>query len=98
MGRPPLPMGRMTDAEYARRYRAKHRERINRARRKATIQAAPALPEGKLLVRLTQLDAPLPNLALARLAGYHRERGDQIFFSRSPYRSPTEPDYHIVYG
>lgn len=49
-------------------------------------------------VRLTQLDGKLPNLALMKLARHHRERGDGVHFSRSPYRSMLEPAYGRVYG
>jgi hypothetical protein len=88
----------MSDADYARRYRERHRERINSARRKPVTPATPALPEGRLRVRLTQLDGVLPNLALMKLSAWHKARGDQVHFSRSPYRSPTEPPYDRVYG
>jgi len=33
-----------------------------------------------------------------RLAAFHRERGDELWFSRSPYRGLDEPDYDRVYG
>jgi hypothetical protein len=49
-------------------------------------------------VRLTQLDGKLPNLALMRLAALHRGRGDEVRFTRSPYRQLDEPDYDRVYG
>ena len=49
-------------------------------------------------IRLTQLDGKLPNLALMRLAHHHRERGDDVHFTRSPYRHLDEPKYDIVYG
>lgn len=51
-----------------------------------------------MIVRLTQLDGKLPNLALMRLASYHRDLGDVVRFSRSPYRQLDEPDYDRVYG
>lgn len=50
------------------------------------------------VVRLTQLDGKLPNLALMKLAHYHRARGDDLHFSRSPYRDMLEPAYDRVYG
>ena len=49
-------------------------------------------------VRLTQIDGTLPNLALMRLASFHRERGDAITFTRSVRRDMFEPDYGRVYG
>jgi hypothetical protein len=102
MSRPRLdPTAPLTAAERARRYRQAHAEKVNITRRKQRHAAKlklPALPEGRLRVRLTQLDAPLPLLSLARLAAYHKARGDEVHFSRSPYRSPTEPDYDVVYG
>lgn len=49
-------------------------------------------------VRLTQLDGKLPNLALMRLAAFHRDRGDDLHFYRTPYRQLGEPEYSAVYG
>jgi hypothetical protein len=49
-------------------------------------------------VRITQLDGALPNLALARLAAWHRERGDRVHFSRSATPGLFEPAYSKVYG
>ncbi len=49
-------------------------------------------------VRLTQIDGPLPNLALMRLAHWHRSRGDEVHFTRSPYKHLFEPEYDAVYG
>ncbi|HKW23537.1 MAG TPA: hypothetical protein VJO13_19300 [Ktedonobacterales bacterium] len=49
-------------------------------------------------VRLTQLDGVLPNLALMKLSAHHRDHGDEVTFSRSPYRSMLESDYDRVYG
>lgn len=49
-------------------------------------------------VRVTQLDGKLPNLALMRLSAWHRERGDELRYSHSPYRGLDEPDYDRVYG
>jgi hypothetical protein len=90
----------MSDADYARRYRGKHRDRINRTRRKQrrAVKFALCLPDGRQRVRITQLDGKLPNLALMRLSAFHRARSDEVHFSRSPYRSPTEPCYDRVYG
>lgn len=50
-------------------------------------------------VRLTQLDGALPNLALMRLASYHRERGDEIHVTRHIEPDLFEhPTYDRVYG
>lgn len=49
-------------------------------------------------VRITQLDGKLPNLALMRLAAFHRAKGDEIVFTRSPHRGMFEPDYGHVYA
>lgn len=49
-------------------------------------------------VRLTQLDGKLPNIALMRLAAWHRGRDDDVHFTRSPYRQLGEPPYDRVYG
>ena len=49
-------------------------------------------------VRLTQLDGKLPNLALMRLAAWHRSRGDKLYFETSPTRGIFEPEYGAVYG
>src|SRR5215218_3448372 len=50
------------------------------------------------VVRLTQIDGKFPNLVLMRLAAFHRARGDEIRFTRSPYRHLDEPVYDAVYG
>ena len=49
-------------------------------------------------VRITQLDGKLPNLALMRLSHFHRGRGDEVIFTRSPYRHLGESAYDRVYG
>jgi hypothetical protein len=51
-----------------------------------------------MTVRLTQLDGTLPNLALMKLAQFHRASRDHVYFSRSPYRGLMEPEYDRVYG
>ena len=50
------------------------------------------------MVRLTQLDGKMPNLALMKLAAYHRERGDEVVLSRNARRDMFEPEYDRVYG
>lgn len=49
-------------------------------------------------VRLTQIDGKLPNLALMKLAHWHRQRGDELVFSRCVDRELGEGDYDRVYG
>jgi hypothetical protein len=49
-------------------------------------------------VRLTQIDGKLPNLALMKLAHYHRERGDELHFTKAIERDMLEPRYDRVYG
>ncbi|MEO5331340.1 MAG: hypothetical protein H7839_04900 [Magnetococcus sp. YQC-5] len=53
---------------------------------------------GGMIIRLTQLDGKLPNLALMRLASFHRARGDEVVFTRDPVRGLFEPRYDQVYG
>jgi hypothetical protein len=65
-----------------------HRRRPPRFRRRRGVQ----------IFRLSQLDGTLANLALMRLAAFHRARGDDIVFTRSPYRDRREPSYASVYG
>jgi len=59
------------------------------------------------IVRLTQIDAPkskdvspvFPNLALMKLAHWHRARGDEVVFTNSVFKDLFEPDhYDHVYG
>lgn len=49
-------------------------------------------------IRLTQLDGKLPNLALMKLAHYHRERGDELHFSKHIERDLFEPSFGRVYA
>src|SRR5215831_14907323 len=49
-------------------------------------------------VRLTQLDGKLPNLALMKLAHWHRAKGDEIEFTKDIRHSLLEPRYDKVYG
>ena len=53
---------------------------------------------GAMTVRLTHIDGKLPNLALMRLAHWHRSQGDEIHFTRSVRRGLFEPAYDRVYG
>jgi hypothetical protein len=49
-------------------------------------------------VRLTQLDGKLPNLALMKLAYYHREQGDEVYFEKDPLPTMFEEKPDIAYG
>jgi hypothetical protein len=49
-------------------------------------------------VRLTQIDGKLPNLALMKLAHWHRSRGDGVYFTKHVERGLMETDYSRVYG
>ena len=49
-------------------------------------------------VRITQIDGKLPNLALMRLAAWHRDLGDEIVFSRSVEHHATDGGFDVVYG
>ena len=49
-------------------------------------------------VRLTQLDGKLPNLALMKLAHYHRAHSDEVHLARTPTPTLFEPEYDMVYG
>lgn len=49
-------------------------------------------------IRLTQLDGKLPNLALMRLAAFHRDRGDEVMFTRHAAKDMLEGQYDRVYG
>jgi hypothetical protein len=49
-------------------------------------------------VRITQIDGKLPNLALMKLARWHRDHGDVIHFTKHVARDMLEPEYDYVYG
>ena len=49
-------------------------------------------------IRLTQIDGALPNLALMKLAHWHKARGDQVHVTRSIQPELFEPAYDRVYG
>lgn len=51
-----------------------------------------------LTVRLTQIDGKLPNLALMKLASWHRTRGDRVYFTRRVHPEMFEPAYDRVYA
>lgn len=48
-------------------------------------------------IRISQLDGKLPNLALMRLASWHKSRGDDVRWERGP-RPIQEPQYDLVYA
>lgn len=49
-------------------------------------------------VRLTHLDGKLPNIALMRLAHWHRQKGDEVHLARTPSPTMFEPEYDVVYA
>ena len=49
-------------------------------------------------VRLTHIDGKLPNLALMKLAHWHRSQGDEVHFARTPTPTLWEPVYDRVYS
>ena len=52
-----------------------------------------------LNVRITQIDGALPNVALMRIASWHKAKGDVVTVTRHIERSLFEPaDYDAVYG
>jgi hypothetical protein len=51
-----------------------------------------------VIVRLTQIDGKLPNLALMKIAYQHRQLGHDLHFSKSIFRDMLEPAYLRVYG
>jgi hypothetical protein len=50
------------------------------------------------MVRITQIDGKLPNVALMKLAHWHKARGDNVTVTRQLERDLFEPDYDRVYG
>lgn len=50
------------------------------------------------VIRLTQIDGSMPNLALMKLAHWHRSLGDEVIFTRQIERDLFEPEYDKVYG
>jgi hypothetical protein len=49
-------------------------------------------------VRITQIDGALPNLALMKIAGFHRARGDEVVVTRRIDPDLFEPSFDRVYG
>jgi len=50
------------------------------------------------VIRLTQIDGKLPNLALMKLAHWHKSKGDDVIFKESILKDMFEPHYDTVYG
>ena len=50
------------------------------------------------VIRLTQVDGKLPNLALMTISRHHRDRGDEVHFTKQVERGMFEPAYDRVYG
>lgn len=51
-----------------------------------------------MIVRLTQIDGALPNLALMKLAHWHKSNGDMVITTKSIDAASGEPKYDVVYG
>lgn len=51
-----------------------------------------------MIVRLTQIDGALPNLALMKLAHWHKAQGDTVNVTRHIEPDMFEPAYDRVYG
>lgn len=51
-----------------------------------------------MIVRITQIDGALPNLALMKLARWHKGQGDEVVVTRDLERGIFEPEYDRVYG
>lgn len=49
-------------------------------------------------IRITHLDGSLPNIALMKLSHWHKARGHEVAFKRSPTPELWEPRYDRVYG
>tara|TARA_R100000781_G_scaffold16003_6_gene13145 strand:- start:875 stop:1861 length:987 start_codon:yes stop_codon:yes gene_type:complete len=49
-------------------------------------------------IRLTHLDGKIPNLALMKLSHWHKQRGDEVYFTKRSRKDMFEPDYDRVYG
>ena len=49
-------------------------------------------------IRITHLDGKLPNLALMKLAHWHKAEGNEVTFSRLPTPTMFEPQYDQVYA
>jgi hypothetical protein len=52
----------------------------------------------KMKVRVTHIDGKLPNLALMAISAIHRQRDDEVYFTRDVERGLFEDNYDYVYG
>lgn len=52
----------------------------------------------KRKIRITQIDGKLPNIALMKLAHFHKSQGDEVVFQKSVTPYVWEPEYDKVYG
>ena len=51
-----------------------------------------------MIIRITQIDGKLPNLALMKIAAEHKRRGDTVILTKDVERGMFEPAYDRVYG
>lgn len=49
-------------------------------------------------VRITQIDGKLPNVALMKLAHWHKAQGDRVTVTRDLKRDLLSPHFDVVYG
>lgn len=52
----------------------------------------------KKQIRITQIDGRLPNIALMRLAHWHKNRGDTVYYTTDVEENLGEPEWDTVYG
>lgn len=50
------------------------------------------------MIRLTQIDGKLPNIALMKLARHFRDAGKEVYFTKHVERDLLEPAYEAVFG
>jgi len=49
-------------------------------------------------VKLVQIDGKLPNIALMRIASWHKARGDAVVYTRDTHHDLLDPSFDRVYG
>ena len=59
---------------------------------------APHLKGAGMRTRLVQIDGALPNLALMKLASWHRSQGHEVCLTREVGRGISDRDFDLVYG